>query len=169
MTTDPNSEFTIEYQKLELEREKVRLERFKAWWTGISIIVPLLVAAISISFGMWSQSKQVMVQSEIQAQQAKLQSDMQAQQANLQAELQNQQARNQFEIKAAEIVMNTEGPLGALRKAKALANLFPDRLPSNFAESFDPEVYTTLIKKTSRSAYSKGQLLSNEQESPGRR
>lgn len=131
MNTEQDTEHSLEYEKLELEREKIRLERFKVWWTGISIMVPLLVAAVSISFGMWTQS-----------QQAKFQSELQVQQAKLQLELQSQQARSQFELKAAEIVMNTPSPIGAQTKARALANLFSERLPKNFAESFDPRMYS---------------------------
>jgi hypothetical protein len=142
MSTEQNTEHSLEYEKLELEREKVRLERFKVWWTGISIMVPLLVAAVSISFGMWTQS-----------QQAKLQSEIQAQQAKVQLELQDRQARSQFELKAAEIVMNTETPLGALTKARALANMFPERLPKNFAETFDPARYN--MRTRGRVDYSK--------------
>jgi len=129
MSTELNPD--IELQKLELEREKVKLERFKAWWTGISIIIPLVVAIAGITFSVWNQ-----------AQQAKLQSQVQAQGVEAQLELQSQQAKSQFEIKAAEIVMNMESPLGAQTKAKALANMFPERLPQNFAASFDPTVYS---------------------------
>jgi hypothetical protein len=121
----------LERAKVELEGEKLKVEKFKALWTGISIMVPLLVAVITIGFGVWSQMKQSQNQFEIQKLQAEIQS-----------ELQRQQARSQFEIKAAEIVMNTETPLGAQTKAKALANMFPDRLPSNFAASFDPDSYS---------------------------
>jgi hypothetical protein len=130
MSTEQSTEHTLEYEKLELEREKIRLERFKVWWTGISIMVPLLVAGVSISFGIWTQSQQTKFQAELQAQQAKLQ-----------LELQDKQARSQFELKAAEIVMNTESPLGALTKARALATLFPERLPNNFATTFNPDLY----------------------------
>ena len=103
MNTDPaDTDLAIEHQKLKLEREKVRLERLKARWTAISIIVPLVVASLSISFGIWSQAKQ-----------ARFQSEMQAQANKLQLELQAQQAKSQFEMKAAEIVMTMEVVLPA--------------------------------------------------------
>jgi hypothetical protein len=51
MSTEQNTENSLECEKLELEREKILLERFKVWWTGISIMVPLFIAAVSISFG----------------------------------------------------------------------------------------------------------------------
>ena len=120
MTDEGTSNLEFEREKLELEREKVKLERFKTWWTGIAIIIPLVVAIVTIGFTSQSQHDQ----------------------AKLQLELQTQEAKTQFELKAAEIVMNTESPLGAQIKAKALASLFPDRLPKNFAASFDPNLYS---------------------------
>lgn len=132
----------LEKVKIELEREKLKLERFKAWWTGSSIIIPLIVVVITIYFGIWSQREQAKNQFEIQRSQTENQFKLQMQQANTLSELQSQQARSQFEIKAAEIVMNTESPRQAQAKSKALANLFPERLPPNFAASFDPNIYS---------------------------
>jgi hypothetical protein len=117
---DPEREkIMIEREKLNIEREKLKLERFKSWWTGISIVIPIIVAVAGIFFSIWSLNQQAKLQSEIQA----------------------QQERSQFEIKAAEIVMSSEGPIKAQAKARALANLFPDRLPPNFAASFNPALY----------------------------
>jgi len=39
--------------------------------------------------------------------------------------------------------MNTQNPFEAANKAKALDALFPDRLPHDFAASFEPEDYGT--------------------------
>lgn len=50
-----------------------------------------------------------------------------------------QKARDDFALKAAEIVMNATGPRAAANKADALKQIFHDRLPPQFAESFDPE------------------------------
>jgi len=119
----------IEREKLQIERERLKLERFKSWWTSASIIIPIVVAATGIAFSVWSLNQQARTQSAIQAQQAK----------------------SQFEIKAAEIVMSSEGPIRAHAKAKALAELFPDRLPENFAASFEPERYLKSQETTSRS------------------
>ena len=52
---------------------------------------------------------------------------------------QNQQSQSQFEIKAAELVLKAGSANEAQDTAKALAALFPHRLPSNFAGSFDPK------------------------------
>lgn len=111
--------FTLEEKKLELEMQKIKIERFKGWATGGSIVISLLIAAVTIAFGIWSQHKQVMMQ----------------------IALQDKQAKSQFEIQAAEIVMNTDTPGVTHNKAKALLALFPDTLPKNFAESFDPSKY----------------------------
>lgn len=136
MSAEQNTEHSLEYEKLELEREKIRLERYKARWTSISIFVPLLVAAVSISVGFWTQT-----------QQAKIQSETQALQAKLQLELQDRQARSEFELKAAEIVMNTDYPETTQHKAKALLSLFPDKLQYNFAESFDAASFQTQVPR----------------------
>jgi hypothetical protein len=52
---------------------------------------------------------------------------------------QYKQAQSQFEIKAAEIVLKTGSGSEARDTAKALSSLFPERLPNNFAETFDPK------------------------------
>lgn len=45
--------------------------------------------------------------------------------------------RVDFEIKAAEIVMNAASPAAAANKAAVLVELFPDKLPKGFAETFE--------------------------------
>jgi hypothetical protein len=60
----------------------------------------------------------------------------------------HQQSRSQFEIKAAEIVMGSNGPGEALGRARAFVALFPDRLPPNFASSFDPKQFGSRNKST---------------------
>lgn len=144
----------LEREKVQLERDSVKLERVKARWVAISIIVPLVVAAGTVAFGIWSQKQQAGNQLQIQNQQARYESDLQV-----------QQARDQFALKAAEIVMNAEGPLQAKNKARALANLFSDRLPSNFAESFDPASYTSENQSVTQESQRK--KISEESHSGG--
>lgn len=72
-----------------------------------------------------------------------------------------QQAHNDFELKAAEIVLSTEGPTGALNKARALVALFPGRLSNDFAQSFDPKLYMGI-----KTAEGKMQLLTLISEHP---
>jgi hypothetical protein len=55
---------------------------------------------------------------------------------------QAQQARTDFALKAADIVLGAGTPSEAAAKAKALQNLFPERLPANFAESFRAKDYS---------------------------
>ena len=98
----------IEQQRLALEREKLKVEWFKAWWTGFSILIPLLIAAGTFFYNSQNQ---------------------------------REQARIDFKLKAAEIVLNAQGPTEAKNKAAAMAALFPDYLPSDFAENFKPLDY----------------------------
>ena len=144
MSSEQEVPFDLEREKLKMERErleleckKVELERIKIWWTGVSIFIPLCIAAVTISFSAWSMTQQSKLQLEIQTQQVKTQSD-----------IQDKQARSQFELKAAEIAMNSQTPFEAQTKAKAMANIFPDRLPTSFAESFDPATYSMLMAST---------------------
>lgn len=100
----------------QLELQKLEMEKTKAWITGGSMMVPLMVAAFTLALGVWNQN----------------------QQARLQRETQERAERAQFELKAAELVLNEKGPVGAKNKAKALQALFPDKLPKDFVSSFNP-------------------------------
>lgn len=102
-----------------LEREKLEVERMKAWITGASYMVPLMVAALSFALGVRNQ----------------------AEQSRLQRESQEKTALAQFELKAAEIVLAEKGPVGLLNKARALKALFPHRLPEDFVAQFNPADY----------------------------
>jgi len=53
-----------------------------------------------------------------------------------------QQARIDFQIKAAEIVMETQSPGGAVNRARFLATLFPDYLPADFAAGLQATDFT---------------------------
>lgn len=128
-TTDINVErekLEIERRKLDIDQERLRVERFRAWWTGVSIFVPVIVAAASVVIAVWSQ---------------------------------REAARSSFEIKAAEIVMSTDNPYTTHGKAAALAMLFPDRLPANFAKSFDPETFTGALPIDEAEFNAKKELL----------
>jgi hypothetical protein len=84
-------------------------------------MIPLLVAALSIGLGVWSNR----------------------QNARLQREFQDRTERSQFELKAAELAFAEKGPHGTYQRARALKALFPDRLPDDFAERFDPKTFLT--------------------------
>lgn len=94
-------ELEIERAKLALEREKLKVEWFKAW-----IGMPLVALALTAGVTIWAQY---------------------------------QKGSDDFALKAAEIVMNASTPVGSANKAAALRQIFPDRLPANFASSFGPE------------------------------
>lgn len=47
------------------------------------------------------------------------------------------QARSAFDLKAAELVLGAPSPWAAEARAAVLQQLFPRRLPANFAQSFD--------------------------------
>ena len=51
--------------------------------------------------------------------------------------LQERRSRMDFEIKAVEIVMTATSPAAAANKALVLQELFPDRLSSQFHETFE--------------------------------
>ena len=102
-----------------LELEKVKVERMKAWINGASLMVPLMVAAGTLSLGVWNQN----------------------QQAKLQREAQAVTERAEFELKATEVVLSANGPISAKNRAKALESLFPSRLPKGFASTFNPDEF----------------------------
>lgn len=52
---------------------------------------------------------------------------------------QYQKTTDDFALKAADIVMSATTANGVANKAFALKKVFPDRLPENFASSFDPK------------------------------
>jgi hypothetical protein len=60
------------------------------------------------------------------------------------------QSKRDFELEAARIVLSSESPAAAFRKAKALKALFPEKLAPEFATEFDPrkfESYSTAGSK----------------------
>jgi hypothetical protein len=97
------------------EERREAVERQKVWVAGVTFMVPLLVAAGSLAFSVMNQRTQ----------------------ARLQRDLQSDAGALQFELKAAEIVMNTQGPQETANRARALKALFGNRLSSDFVESFD--------------------------------
>lgn len=104
----------FEYQKV-LEEKKLQVERLKAWLTGGSIIIPLL---LGLSTLIW-QSKNTL-------------------------KLKKTEAQDAFELKAAEIVFMGDSPRATLNRAKALKELFPNRLPANIGNTFEPGKYSGL-------------------------
>lgn len=58
---------TPEKIRLKMEWERIRIERFKAWGTVLSIVIPLLVATITIIYGVWSENERARTNFEIKA------------------------------------------------------------------------------------------------------
>jgi hypothetical protein len=56
-----------ERQKLELGHERLRVERFKAWWTGVTVVIPILLAVGTIAAGLWTQAAAARTQFELKA------------------------------------------------------------------------------------------------------
>lgn len=118
----------LEERRVEIELDKIRIEKTRVWTGSASTFGSLLIVAATVALGIWSQYEQ----------------------AKLQHSIQDRQAKAQFELKAAEIVMGADNPSTTLNKARALQSLFPQYLSTNFAESFvpddfgrDPEVAAT--------------------------
>ncbi|MDP3655281.1 MAG: hypothetical protein Q8R67_26775 [Rhodoferax sp.] len=98
----------FEYQK-SLEDKKLEIERLKAWLTGGSILIPLLLGVLTLAW-----------------------------QSHTAAKLKDRDAKDAFELKAAEIVFTGDNTRATKNKAKALTVLFPDRFPENFGDAFEP-------------------------------
>ncbi len=124
------SDEELEQKKLALQHESLKVEGSKASWAAFGVVVPLLAGLGTIAFGVWSLRKQA----EFQANAAKEVAGFQAEAAKKAAEL-------QFEIKAAELSYAGSTPQAAMNRAKALQAMFPERLPSTFLNSFNPDKY----------------------------
>jgi hypothetical protein len=57
----------LEQQRIELERGKLEVEKVKARWTGLSILIPLLVFTITLGTNFYFQNLQAQREFEIQA------------------------------------------------------------------------------------------------------
>ena len=52
----------LEKKKIELEIQKLQVEKYKARWSAMSAIVPILVAFVTIAYGAWSLNQTAKVQ-----------------------------------------------------------------------------------------------------------
>jgi hypothetical protein len=102
-------------ERLELDRQRLRHELRQTRWTAVAVFVPLAIALGSIAMTL----KTIANQSELQA----------------------RQATDQFQMTAANIVVNNNDPDLAYSKALALQQLFPERLPRQWVERFNPKHY----------------------------
>ena len=65
----------LEQQKLEVERKKLEVEKIKARWTGLSILIPLLIVAITLVANSYFQKEQAEREFKIQAAQTVMDTD----------------------------------------------------------------------------------------------
>lgn len=125
----------IEEKKLDLDREKLAFEKtkhkdeidqkkqdshndlVKIIVSAASLGIPLIVAII----GFWVEARNRRKNEEIER------------------ASREQNETLQFQLKAAEIALDVRNSAEIQPKAAALAQLFPKRLPNNFAKDFDPE------------------------------
>ena len=125
----------VEQRKLDLERDKFEFEKkkygeelvqkqrdsdhesIKTWIAGVAVIVPLWVAII----GFWLESRKRRLEDYAQRVSREKSEEL------------------QFQLKAAEIAFDVRNSREIQPKAAALAQLFPGRLPANFAKNLDPE------------------------------
>ena len=49
------------------------------------------------------------------------------------------QSNLDFELKTAELILDSKNATGTYNRARALLEIFPEKLDSNFAEKFNPE------------------------------
>jgi hypothetical protein len=110
----PMSEY--EQEQVRLKDRELTLEHRKSWVTLTTVIVSVAAALLTY----WGTRQGQLEQSRVQM------------------ELQEKAARNAFELKAAEIAMSGRGSFDAKGRAKALAALFPGRLPPELGSAFDP-------------------------------
>lgn len=116
-TVVPNiSAMKLEREKFEfqiqLEAQKLEVERLKSWLTGGSIVLPLLLGIFTLAWQTRSANR-----------------------------LKDRDAREMFELKATEIVFRNDSPGGTKNRARALASLFPGKFPESFGDSFEPSKF----------------------------
>lgn len=57
----------FEKMKLMLDYERLIVERHKTWATAISIVIPLILGAMTIFYGIWSENQRAVSSFEIKA------------------------------------------------------------------------------------------------------
>jgi hypothetical protein len=99
----------------EIEDKKLNLERLKAKWTTISVVVAGLSIVVSASISGFT-----VVESQ---------------------RLQKEAADTQFALKAADLVLQSDDPEVNQNKKERFQQLFPDRVSSTWGRDFDWKKY----------------------------
>jgi hypothetical protein len=135
--------FEKERQRKEhdIEEKKLTLERHKAKWSTITVLVTAgsILASVSVAGLTIVESQR----------------------------LQKQAADTQFELKAADLVLNSDDPEVNQNKAARFQELFPNRVPQKWAATFDWRKYAEendamkaeLIKLLSEHPEQKNQVI----------
>jgi hypothetical protein len=105
-TSGMGNTHTLEFQKLELERQKVsieldkaRTEKAKIKWTAFASIIPFLAIIATIAFGIWTMQ---------------------------------QQSRLSLQLEIAKAIMQSSRPEEAVARGQFYKNLFPNEVPDQF-------------------------------------
>ena len=118
---EKNEKLDFEKKKFSEEMDHKRLdssrENRKMWVEFCGVAVPLLVAII----GVWVETYKRRVEE------------------SAQRISQEESEKLQFQLKAAEIAFDVRNSREIQPKAAALAQLFPERLPKDFAKNLDPD------------------------------
>jgi hypothetical protein len=131
----------FEFQKA-IENEKLGTEKLKAWLTGGSILLPLLIGLGGIYWQVRSafdlKAKDLVSARQLKEFEVKKAFELKELEVKNTVELKRLEMKNAFELKTAEIVLNTTSPGIGLAKAKALSEVFPEHLPADFVSRFEP-------------------------------
>ena len=116
----------IAWQKLHADRS---VELWRAAIQGITISGPIIAALIAA----WYARKNFLEEQRLARQSRE-------EDQRLEREARVDEEKLQFQLKAAEIALNAQDSGQVRTKARILATLFPERLPRNFADDFNPNL-----------------------------
>ncbi|MBZ0303577.1 MAG: hypothetical protein K8J31_27810 [Anaerolineae bacterium] len=133
MTSDSSEDpkIEIERRRLALEEKRLAFEERKALRDRLAVLVPVLVALLTIAFNVYAQYQTSLEQ------QRQAQIDFAAQQ---------RQAEIDFQLKVAEIVLDSTNPVTVINKARALHALMPNYFPTDFESNYVTEDYDAANK-----------------------
>lgn len=57
----------LEKIKLKMDYDRIRIEKYKTWGTVLSIVIPLLMGAMTILYGVWLENERANTNFEIKA------------------------------------------------------------------------------------------------------
>lgn len=57
----------LDREKIQIEREKIKIEWLKAWGTVFAIAIPLVSASLTVGYSVWSQSERARIDFQLKA------------------------------------------------------------------------------------------------------